>query len=196
MANVAPGGTHTITAKATDAAGNVSNASSGLSVVIDATVPTAGAPSVSGYNTSSGGTSHTFSITYADTGVGLDTSTFGVGNVTVKDGSNNSLTITNATASGNTVTYTFTAPGGTWDTADAGTYTIGIVANSVKDIAGNAVAANGDDVRRDAGRRGKCFIHAAHYFKTETKPPLCQRFRPQPTWHAACVATCIASALI
>lgn len=135
-------GSKTLTARVTDAAGNVGNAGGSLSITLDTGVPTAASPTVTGYNTSSGGSTHSFSITYADTGAGLDTSTFGIGNVTVKDGSHNSLTINSANASGNTVTYTFTAPGGTWDTADAGTYTIGVVGNSVKDLAGNAVAAN------------------------------------------------------
>ncbi len=85
--------------------------------------------------------SNTFSITYSDIGLGVDPSTFGVGNVTVTNGAT-SLTINTAMVSGNTVTYTALAPGGNWSTAPMGTYTIGIVANSVKDLAGNGIAAN------------------------------------------------------
>ncbi|MDD2729786.1 DUF4347 domain-containing protein, partial [Malikia sp.] len=136
-----------------DAAGNnatLTLASSGAAnslgankaIVIDTTAPTAATP-VRADLAAPTGTSFTFSVSYDDaSGAGLDSSTFGMSNVTVKDPSNNSLTVSNATASGNTVTYTVTPPGGSWDSADAGTYTIGIVGNSVKDLAGNAVAAN------------------------------------------------------
>ena len=125
-----------------DAAGNAgaSTATSG-NYAVDTTAPTAATP-VRADMTSPAGTSFTFDVTYADTGSsGIDTSTFGTSNVTVKDPSNNALSVTGYAASGNTVTYTVTSPGGSWDLTDAGTYTIGI-ANSVKDLAGNAVVAN------------------------------------------------------
>ncbi|MBF0181524.1 MAG: DUF4347 domain-containing protein [Magnetococcales bacterium] len=109
---------------------------------VDGIVPTAGTPSREDMNVSSG-TSFTFDITYADTGgSGLDTSTFATSNVTVKDPSNNALTISGRSVNGSTVTYTATPPGGSWDSGDAGTYTIGVVANQVQDLAGNAVAVN------------------------------------------------------
>ncbi|MBF0296465.1 MAG: DUF4347 domain-containing protein [Magnetococcales bacterium] len=109
---------------------------------VDGLVPTAGTPARADMNVSSG-TSFTFDITYSDTGgSGLDTSTFATGNVTVKDPNNNALTITGSSVNGSTVTYTATPPGGSWDSGDAGTYTIGIAANQVKDLAGNAVAVN------------------------------------------------------
>ncbi|WP_203595634.1 hypothetical protein, partial [Salipiger sp. PrR003] len=40
-------------------------------------------------------------------------------------------------------TYTVAAPGGTWDTADNGAYTVALQAGQVVDTSGNAVAANG-----------------------------------------------------
>lgn len=40
-----------------------------------------------------------------------------------------------------TVTYEITAPGGTWDALDVGTYTVSVKANQVSDIKGNTVAA-------------------------------------------------------
>ncbi|MGZ5049625.1 MAG: DUF4347 domain-containing protein [Methylobacter sp.] len=123
-----------------DAANNVSAASTN-SITLDSTAPTAATPVRADFSGPTG-TSFTFTIDYSDTGAGMNTGTYGTGNVTVKDPSNNSLTVTGASASGNTVTYTVTPPGGSWDSADAGTYTIAINANSVKDLAGNAVAAN------------------------------------------------------
>ena len=42
-----------------------------------------------------------------------------------------------------TATYTVAAPGGTWDAADNGSYTVALDANEVFDVAGNPVAANG-----------------------------------------------------
>ena len=125
-----------------DAAGNAGpgSATSG-NYAVDTTAPTAATP-VRADMTSPAGTSFTFDVTYADTSSsGIDTSTFGTSNVTVKDPSNNALSVTGYAASGNTVTYTVTSPGGSWDLTDAGTYTIGI-ANTVKDLAGNAVLAN------------------------------------------------------
>jgi hypothetical protein len=51
-------------------------------------------------------------------------------------------TVTAVSASGNAVTYTISAPSGTWGASPQGTYTVGLVGNQVKDVAGNAVAAN------------------------------------------------------
>ncbi len=40
-----------------------------------------------------------------------------------------------------TATYQITPPGGAWDSADGGTYTVALEANQVRDTAGNAAAA-------------------------------------------------------
>ena len=134
-------GVHTITAKATDAAGNVGVVSGGLSVTIDTSEPTAATPVRADVSAPSGPASLTFTVDYTDTGgAGIDTSTFGTGNVSIS-GAAGSFTVTDAQASGNTVTYTATH-GGNWAAGDFGTYTIALVADSVKDLAGNAVAAN------------------------------------------------------
>ncbi len=85
--------------------------------------------------------SNTFSITYADVGLGVDPSTFNSGNITVMNGAT-VLSVNTSMVSGNTVTYTALAPGGNWATAPMGTYTIAIVGNSVKDLAGNGITAN------------------------------------------------------
>ena len=84
------------------------------------------------------GTTTTVTITYADATAGVDPSTFGIGNITVSDGA----TVTGFSASGNVVTYTITAPSATWGGSTQGSYTIGLVAGSVTDLAGNPIAAD------------------------------------------------------
>jgi hypothetical protein len=41
-----------------------------------------------------------------------------------------------------TATYQITPPGGTWDSADVGTYTVLLEANQASDTVGNKVAAS------------------------------------------------------
>lgn len=134
------GGSDTLKVRVSDAAGNHGTAFS-HAYVLDTTAPTVGTLVRPNLPLPASGTSFTFAVTYAD-GAGLDSSTFGTGNVTVKDSGNNDLIVSGFLVSGNTVTYTVTAPGGSWDSGDMGSYTIGIAGNSVKDLAGNAVAAN------------------------------------------------------
>ncbi|WP_193771168.1 DUF4347 domain-containing protein, partial [Candidatus Magnetaquicoccus inordinatus] len=109
---------------------------------VDTLAPTAGTPVISDFTLPSG-SNFTFKVTYADVGIGLNSATFAPGNVTVKgpSPSTTALTVTSAAKSGNVVTYTVTAPGGSWDASDAGSYTISINGGSVKDQVGNAVAA-------------------------------------------------------
>ncbi len=134
-------GSHTITAIVTDAAGNTGTASAGRTIVIDTTAPSYGVTRTD--LTAPSGTSATFTVTYDGTGTGIDPTSIGTGNVTVTGPGNTGLTVTLAAwdAATNTATYSFTPPGGSWDNGDAGTYTIGIVGGSVKDTAGNAIAA-------------------------------------------------------
>ena len=78
-------------------------------------------------------------VTYADTGgPGINTDTFGNGNITVSNGS----TVTGHSAVGNVVTYTITAPSSNWGASTQGTYTIALVAGSVQDTNGSGVAGN------------------------------------------------------
>jgi hypothetical protein len=85
--------------------------------------------------------SNSFTINYSDIGLGVDTTTFNVGNVTVSNGATQ-LTVLTAMVSGTSVTYTVLPMGGSWATTPMGTYTIGIVGNSVRDLAGNGITAN------------------------------------------------------
>ncbi|AWM40013.1 FG-GAP repeat protein [Gemmata obscuriglobus] len=137
-------GTYTIALVAgavTDLAGNPVAANPSLGTfAVDTTVPTAAvttpAPAITA---ATGGTNTvTVTVTYADTGSGVDTSTFGTGDITVTNGA----TVTGFSAAGNVVTYTITAPAATWSASAQGTYTIALVAGAVTDLAGNPVAAN------------------------------------------------------
>src|SRR5439155_980148 len=78
---------------------------------------------------------------------GLDASSFDSSDVTVT-GPNSfgaNATFISVDTSGNgsprTVTYRITAPGGTWNVADNGPYTVTQNASQVKDVAGNYRAA-------------------------------------------------------
>ena len=93
-----------------------------------------------------GETSYTFTIEYSDVG-GISPPSFDVNDITVT-GPGGPLTVTTALGAGQadgsprTATYTVTPPGGSWDAADAGTYTIGMVGGQVLDVLGASVAAD------------------------------------------------------
>ena len=132
----------TLKLKVTDNAGNDGTVAS-QAYTFDTSLPIAATPAASNLVSPSAST-FTFTVGYSDTGAGIDSATIGTGNVTVTGpGAVGVLTVTGASYSAGTATYTVQAPhGGTWNSAtDAGTYTIDINSNSVKDQAGNAVAA-------------------------------------------------------
>lgn len=143
-------GTYTINLLAgqmRDTAGNSAAANSAqFSVNIpvpDTTPPTATitAPSID----SPGGTTQTISVTYADNR-DVDLSTINPANITVT-GPAGPVQVTgvqvSAASNGSPITavYTVAAPGGTWDQADNGVYTVNVVAGGVKDTSGNGVVA-------------------------------------------------------
>jgi parallel beta-helix repeat protein len=122
-------------------AGAYEYASTGTS---DTTAPTAGATASN--LTTAGGTSQTFTVTYSDN-VGAKASTFDSADVRVT-GPNNFNQLASFVAvdtagdgSPRTVTYRISAPGGTWDSADNGAYTLAIEPGQVTDTSGNAVPA-------------------------------------------------------
>ena len=134
-----PDGPHTVHLQALDGAGNPSGVTD-LTFALDTATPTASvtmAPSM--INVASGGSATTtLTITYADTGSGLNPATFGTSNVTVDNGA----TVTGFSAVGNAVTYTLTANRATWAASAQGAYTVSLVVDQVQDVAGNPVAAN------------------------------------------------------
>jgi hypothetical protein len=89
----------------------------------------------------------TFNVLYQDGG-GLNTNSFGNSNIRVTGPAsyNQLATFVSATPTTNIdgsylATYTAPAPGGYWDSTDAGTYSIALQANTVKDLAGNSANA-------------------------------------------------------
>jgi uncharacterized delta-60 repeat protein len=143
----ASNGTYTIDylgGQVRDTAGNPAAATSAQFTVNialpDTTPPTAAitAPSIN----SPGGTTEVVTVTYADN-VAVDASTVNVGNITVV-GPGGPLTVSAVQVSGGsgptvTATYTVAAPGGSWQAADNGVYTVTVVAGSVQDTSGNGV---------------------------------------------------------
>ena len=97
-----------------------------------------------------GGTSITITVEYSDltgTNQGILFPSLGTGDifVTGPGGFTGVPTFVGATPAGNgtprTATYTLTPPGGFWDGADNGTYSINVVANQVSDLDGTFVPA-------------------------------------------------------
>jgi hypothetical protein len=108
---------------------------------VDATPPTARA-SLGAVTLGSAG--YTFTVTYTDNiAVYAASITNGDLKVTGPNGYGQSVKLVSHTGSGTsiTATYSITAPGGTWDKTDAGTYTITVVAGQVVDTSNNWLAA-------------------------------------------------------
>ncbi|HEY9862477.1 MAG TPA: carbohydrate-binding domain-containing protein [Candidatus Obscuribacterales bacterium] len=112
--------------------------------VVDAIAPTA---SLDATNISTAGaTNYTFTVTYQDNQA-IDVASLGNGDVVVTgpNGFQQAATLVSVNSSNGsprTATYRITPPGGAWDEADNGTYTISIQNNEVRDTSGNAVAAS------------------------------------------------------
>jgi hypothetical protein len=111
--------------------------------VMDTTAPTA---TLSVANvTLSGSPSHSLSITYTDE-TGIKVTTIGDGdlNVTGPNGYSNTVTfvgVDNATdGTPRIASYSVTAPGGSWDQTDNGTYQVTLRGGEVTDTSNNAIA--------------------------------------------------------
>ena len=135
--------------KVTDAAGNESNALNLSTFTVDTTAPSVLTVTAADVNTASTAASYSFTVTYTDPTYNLisPNQTASVNDVTVQDSSGNPLTVTSAVWGGQSpgspqfATYTVTPPGGTWDSADDGTYNISVNGGQVTDYAGNFVPA-------------------------------------------------------
>ncbi|MBA3709256.1 MAG: pre-peptidase C-terminal domain-containing protein, partial [Planctomycetes bacterium] len=110
----------------------------------DGVAPTATA-SVSDV-TAAGGTTYSFSVSYADN-VAIAVSTIDGSDVRITGPAGFSATATLVSIDQSTngtprvATYRFNAPGGAWDVLDNGTYTVSMLGSAVQDTAGNSVAA-------------------------------------------------------
>lgn len=136
-------GSHTLTAKAVDAAGNESIPSSGLSVTIDTTAPTVTSSVLDGAALENAA-SVTFTVSFNDTVYGLATGDFTLTTTGTASGSVSSV----SAASGASVDVTVNSISGT------GTLRLDTNASGITDLAGNQVAAftagGTHDVDRDA----------------------------------------------
>lgn len=142
-------GTYTISmagSQVTDTSNNAVGVSTLASVILpDTDLPTAALTSAPSFS-SLGGTTYTFTITYADN-FGIDAATIGSGDVRVTGPNGFDAAAVLLGVSSNTngtprvATYQISAPNGAWSGSAGGTYTVNMVANRVKDISGNAVAA-------------------------------------------------------
>ncbi len=95
-----------------------------------------------------GGSTQTVTVTFTDN-VGVDETTFTNGDVVVSgpNGYSSPATFVSATPDGQggfDVVYEIAANGGTWDSADNGTYTISTAAGEVADLGGNVVNGSVD----------------------------------------------------
>jgi hypothetical protein len=103
---------------------------------------TAPAASLGSQTPARGAATFDFTVTYTDSGGSLiDPATLGDDDVSVVGPDNTVYTATllNAGVGGSprVVTYRISAPGGTWDSADAGNYSVVQSAGGVADVAGN-----------------------------------------------------------
>lgn len=116
-----------------------------FSTLIDTTLPTAS--SITSNITTAGATTYNFTVTYTDN-VAVNTLSLDSNDVRVTgpNGFNQLASLVSINTSGNgtprTATYRITAPGGSWDTADNGTYTLALQANQVNDTSNNFATAN------------------------------------------------------
>ena len=105
----------------------------------DATRPTAAISAAP--VTTAGGNTYSFTVTYADDNA-VDSSTININNVGVSGPGNSRLFVQSVTLSPDAdspsiaATYTILAPGGSWDSADTGTYVITARNTQARDTAG------------------------------------------------------------
>ncbi len=112
---------------------------------MDKTAPTAGSLATPAFT--QGGTTYTFTLVLSDN-LAIDMSSLDGNDIRVSGPSGFSQLaalggVSPATdGTPRTATYRITPPGGTWDSADSGTYTVSLEANQVNDTAGSAAVAS------------------------------------------------------
>lgn len=87
-----------------------------------------------------GHSSNSITVEYDGGGLSMDATSYDTDDITIT-GANGAATVLSANASGDQVTYTFVPPGGAWDQADNGSYTINLVADQVVDASANGNVA-------------------------------------------------------
>ena len=115
--------------------------------VIDKTAPTAKLDTTALIKQSNSAGAAVFAVTFTDN-MAINSATIGADDITVTapDGTTLPVTAIDVNTPGNgtprTATYSVPAPGGKWDAADKGEYTVKINAGSVTDTNNNAIAAS------------------------------------------------------
>ena len=115
--------------------------------VIDEIAPTAKLDTTALTKQSNSAGAAVFAVTFADN-MAINSATIGADDVTVTapDGTTLPVTAIDVNTAGNgtprTATYSIPAPGGKWDAADKGEYTVAINAGAVTDTTNNAIAAS------------------------------------------------------
>jgi uncharacterized delta-60 repeat protein len=147
--DAADDGGYIVTVKAgevADASGNTNGLSSAtFTVNLGQFAPISAAINPVPDVTSTGGTTQTVTVVYTARGAGsVNASTIDAADITISGPGSPGLAVTSVTlepSTGNadqiTATYTLTPPGGSWDDADNGTYTVVVNANQVADTDGN-----------------------------------------------------------
>jgi|GEM_PF-778377 lysophospholipase L1-like esterase len=114
-----------------------------IPVIADTTPPTA-TLAANNFNTDLNSTeAYTFTVTFEDNKA-VDISNLNTA-ITVQDDNGVNQTVefvgvdNNSNGSPRVVTYRLNAPGGSWDTNEAGTYTVSVAGNTVIDTSGNAL---------------------------------------------------------
>lgn len=145
LSGLTAGTTYHYRVKSKDASGNLGVSGDftfTTAVPADTTAPT-GSLNASDVTTS-GGSSYTFSVVYSDN-TAVKNSTIGSTDVTVTgpNGYSQQASLVSVSSPTNgspiTATYRVTAPGGSWDPVDNGTYTVTMNANEISDTSGNFI---------------------------------------------------------
>jgi len=134
-------GSHVFTARQTLSGSSVSAASAGTTLTIDTAAPTGSATFAP--VTSAGGAGYDFSVVYSDN-VAINAASLNSNDliVTGPNGYTSAATLTSVDSrsggSPRQASYHISAPGGSWDSSDNGSYTVTLQGGQVLDTAGNA----------------------------------------------------------
>ena len=141
-------GTYTVTVQAGSVADTNANSVGAVQTTFDVAINDAVAPiaSITASDIAvadTGATAYTFTIDYNDN-IAIDVATLDNSDVVVTGPNGYSVTATfiesTTTLENTTATYQITPPGGSWDGADDGTYTVTVQSGSVTDTNANPVA--------------------------------------------------------
>ena len=149
--DLAEAGDYTVSLKAgavSDTSGNTVAATDlgSLNIYFEDELPTDTTPPTAVLNTATisqsvdSTTAATFAITYSDDNA-VDSTTIDANDLTVTAPDGTEIAVTLVGVNAGTATYAIAAPNGTWDTANAGAYSIAVKAGEIADLSGNEIGA-------------------------------------------------------